>query len=510
METRREGRGLSVALCGPDGSGKSTLARILDESLPGDTVHLHHKPGILPAPEPEPDRDFTEPYVKPMRSAPTSVVKVLYLFVDWWLAWLLRVWPAVRRGDSVIIQRPWLDMAVDPSRYRLDLPRWLVPLLGRLLPDPDVTILLTAPPEVLASRKRELSVDELAASLSRWRETIGAVRRSATVDVSGDVASTVDSIHEAIERSSREGDHISIQGGRWVLARRPRKAAVASVGIYPPMDRRRSALAAAARVGSGLGLSRLWPAAAPPEDLQRAVAPWLAPGWTYAARRLRGGGRWFVLIIGPDGNSEFALKVGLSPSDRSAIEVEKETIRTLREKVPWPLSTPELVEAPLGVMAMTPVDWRPRTDIARLPPKVATALGTLYRSDGRVHGDMAPWNLLWDGRCWVLVDWEASTSNGLPFQDVFHWVIQGHSLLMRPTTAEIMSGLIAGRGAVGEAITAFASAADLDPSTAPAEFDAYLRNSEPGQDTAARLQLALSRREHLVESWRGAYVPESM
>lgn len=516
MRNQDDVRGLSVALCGPDGVGKSTLADALESALPGETVHLHHRPGLLPAPDPDPGRDFTEPYAKGARTPVASVFKVFYLFIDWWLAWLFTIWPRVRRGDSVIIQRPWVDMAVDPDRYRLDAPRWLVPLLGRLLPDPDATILLAADPEVIAARKSELSMDELEVGLQRWHEAIGSVRRSAVVDVSGDVPSTLRSILLAIDRAGQEGNHISIQGGRWILARRPRKAAVASVGIYPPMTRRSGAVAAAARAGAELGLGRLWPGAVPPEELQDAVSPWLSPGWTYAGRRLRGGGRWFVLVLGRDGRPEFALKVGISPSDRSAIETEKETIRLLEDVVPEPLSTPELIEAPAGVMAMTPVDRQPRDDAARLPPTVAAALGSLYRADaidgseGWVHGDMAPWNLLWDGRRWVLVDWEASTANGRPFQDVFHWVVQGHSLLLRPGTGEIVDGLVSGQGAVGEAIAAFASAADLDPATAPAEFDTYLRSSVPGVDTTARLQLALSRRRHLTESWRGAYVPDSM
>lgn len=516
MMSQSDLRGLSVALCGPDGVGKSTLADALESALPGSTLHLHHKPGILPSPAPQPGRDFTEPYAKSVRSPATSVIKVFYLFVDWWLAWLFTIWPRVRRGDSVIIQRPWQDMAVDPDRYRLDVPRWLVPLLGRLLPDPDATILLSAAPEVIGARKRELSHDELEATSKSWQDAVGSVRRSAVVDVSGDVPSTLRSILLAIDRVGQEGNHISIQGGRWILARRPRKAAVASVGIYPPMSRRTGALATAARAGAELGLGRIWPSAVPPEELQEAVSPWLSPGWTYAGRRLRGGGRWFVLVIGRDGRPEFALKVGISPSDRSAIEAEKETIRLLEDVVPSPLSTPELVEAPTGVMAMTPVDRQPRGDAARLPPTVAAALGRLYRADamdgseGWVHGDMAPWNLLWDGQRWVLVDWEASTANGRPFQDVFHWMVQGHSLLQRPGTGEIVDGLISGSGAVGEAIAAFASAADVDPARAPAEFDSYLRNSAPGEDNATRLQLALSRRRHLTESWRGAYVPDSM
>lgn len=509
-------RGISVALCGPDGVGKSTIASALEDALPGEMLHIHHKPGVLPHPRGDSDRDFSKPYEKAARSSPMSILKALYLFVDWWLGWIFVIWPRVRRGDSVIIQRPWLDLTVDPERYRLGVGAWLLRTLGRFLPDPTITLLLSAPSDVIHARKSELSTSELDVRARRWREEIGSVRRAEVVDVSGDVDDVMSSILAALEGTLREkGRHLSMRNGKWFLPRRPRKAVSASTRLHPPMDRRTRTLAAAAHFGAELGLARLWPAAIPPEELRAAVRPWLSGGTTYAARRLRGGHRWFVLLIDPEGNPELALKIGLSPSDRSAIEGEKETIRIVAPDLEEPLATPELDDAPLGVLAMKPVSWQPRPDVTQLPVPVAASLGALFKNaapgnstEGRVHGDMAPWNLLWDGHHWVLVDWEASTASGRPFHDVFHWVVQGHSLLMTPGSEEIIDGLLTFRGNVGAAITAYASAAGIDPAMALTEFGPYLHESEPHSDTSeARLATALSRRRRLAEAWRQAYAP---
>jgi hypothetical protein len=444
-----------------------------------------------------------------------SILKTLYLFADWWLGWLFVIWPRVRRGDSVVIQRPWLDLIVDPKRYRLSVPPSMLRRLGRLLPDPSLTVLLQAPAEVIQARKTELSMSELEDQADRWRKEASLARRAKVVDASGDIDDVTSSILAGVnETSSRGGRHFSARAGNLILPRYPSKAVSEGLRLYHPMDRGTRAVLSAARVGAGLGMGRLGRETTPPGELRAIVKPWLTAGDTYAARRLRDGRRWLVVTVDSSGEPRHVLKIGLSDPDRGAIEAEEKTIRRVASVLQEPLAIPHLVDSPPGILAMKPVRWRPRPDIVRLPIPVADGLGALFKNVdgdptvGRVHGDMAPWNLLDDGRHWVLIDWEASTDSGRPFHDLFHWVVQSHTLLSTPDSEEIVDGLLTLRGNLGAAIMAFASAAGLDPGMAPDEFGPYLSRSVPRWDPSeSKLTRALARRRRLAETWRQAYPP---
>ena len=60
----------------------------------------------------------------------------------------------VLRGVPLVAVHTWFDMVVDPRRYRLPI-RWtpVVRRLGRLLPRPDVVLVLSGEPQALHDRK---------------------------------------------------------------------------------------------------------------------------------------------------------------------------------------------------------------------------------------------------------------------------------------------------------------------------------------------------------------------
>jgi hypothetical protein len=92
--------------------------------------------------------------------------------VDFFLGTWLRILPLRARGGLVVMERGWFDMAVDPRRYRLDVPNRVVETLGRLLPGPDMAFVLEAEAQTLHDRKAELPVHELARQTSRWRQVV--------------------------------------------------------------------------------------------------------------------------------------------------------------------------------------------------------------------------------------------------------------------------------------------------------------------------------------------------
>lgn len=163
-------QGLALLVAGPDGSGKTTVTdRLAEDVFAGRKVlRLHHRPRVLPARTTH-SGPVTEPHAHPPYSRWLSEVKVLYLFLDYALGWRLRVRPFLRSGGVVLLERGWLDLAVDPLRYRLHPGTRLARLVRSLLPQPDLAVVLEADPATLTGRKMELPPEELTRQAAVWR-----------------------------------------------------------------------------------------------------------------------------------------------------------------------------------------------------------------------------------------------------------------------------------------------------------------------------------------------------
>jgi len=200
------GRGQVVVITGPDGSGKSAVADALATGMlaPG-LARFHHRPGVLPAKTVH-DGPVTQPHQHRPYSRWQSLAKLAYLFCDFQLGWFLRIRPVVRRGGNVIMERGWWDLLVDQRRYRLDVPPSLIRLLGRLLPRPDLTVVLTGAAASLLARKAELPEPELQRQLDAWSALPAKVLRSVRVDVTPALPEVVREVEEAIAaRAARLG-----------------------------------------------------------------------------------------------------------------------------------------------------------------------------------------------------------------------------------------------------------------------------------------------------------------
>ncbi len=178
--------GLVIVLCGPDGCGKSTLAPMIIEELretfsPAKGRQIHWKPRVFSrsrdtgAPE-------TNPHGKPVRNFAASVAYFMFHWVEFFLGWRLRIFPATFRGGMVVIDRYYFDFFIDQRRYRMRVPPSLIEFGYKLLPKPDLVFLLDAPPEVLQRRKREVPAEESARQRSAFVELMKRVRNSVTLD----------------------------------------------------------------------------------------------------------------------------------------------------------------------------------------------------------------------------------------------------------------------------------------------------------------------------------------
>jgi len=195
---RRGGAGRVLTVAGPDGTGKSTLCDALIDGVLRDreVLRVHHRFGVLPARGG--DRTAaTEPHREEPYPAPIAALKAVALFADFWLGWLLRARPFVRRGGWVLLERGWWDLAVDPRRYRLRPGGRLVRALGRLLPQADVLLVLEGAPAMLRARKQELPEAELERQVRAWHEVVPSGVRRVHLDTSV-------SLDEVVRRAEAE------------------------------------------------------------------------------------------------------------------------------------------------------------------------------------------------------------------------------------------------------------------------------------------------------------------
>jgi thymidylate kinase len=493
--------GLVVAVVGPDGSGKSTLTRALPDAcgqLFRRSLAIHFRPGILPRPgkvvaaslPPDP----TRPHARPVHGSAVSLLLLAYYWLDFQVGHALKVAPTRARSGLVVVERGFLDLAVDPTRYRLKVSPRLVHVLSRLLPSPDLTIVLDAGAEATAERKSELPLAEIVRQSETWR-ALAPRGRSLWVDSSQAPAATVGEVRAHITRCLQDRV-IARTGGGWAvvpsarnprlyLPRRPRTAALAGLDLATPSKGSSRLGLKLFRTLVSVGGLRGLPPVAPPAEVRCALAPSIPAGGTIAVRRSVHRNRHVAAILDSSGAPVVLVKLATDELGRGRLRMEQRAIERWVPLLAPPLRGPRIVSVDDGMLVFDWVshDLRPRPWF--LPVEVANGLGRLFAAGatdgpdgpcGPAHGDAAPWNFLSSGGTWTLVDWEVFMEQAPPFFDVFHYLVQAHSLLGRPERDELLAG-VRGRGWVGDAIAAYGEGAGVPLQLVPSSFQRYLEHT---------------------------------
>jgi thymidylate kinase len=151
-----------IAFLGCDGSGKSAVIQGMAEhleSLDIPVIRGHWRPAPFAASAAD-SSAADDPHGQQPRGFASSVLKLAWLWLNWWVAWFQSLRHASHDG-VVLFDRYHGDLTVDPKRYRYGGPLWLSRLASRLMPQPDCVIFLDAPPEVLLARKMEVAKEAL-------------------------------------------------------------------------------------------------------------------------------------------------------------------------------------------------------------------------------------------------------------------------------------------------------------------------------------------------------------
>ena len=196
-----------ISFLGCDGSGKSAVIAGVTERLRAQGILVtlgHWRPQALDRGNEAAAATADDPHGQVPRGVVSSVLKLGWLWLNWWLGWLRFL--RARSVDGVVLfDRYHADLLVDPRRYRYGGPMWLARLASRLMPQPDVVIFLDAEPEVLLSRKQEVSAEALAAARAKYLELCKSHPRFKVVDASQPLEDVIGEVCEALRKVGTRG-----------------------------------------------------------------------------------------------------------------------------------------------------------------------------------------------------------------------------------------------------------------------------------------------------------------
>lgn len=185
-----------IAFLGCDGSGKSSVIQGVSERLEAQGVPVtlgHWRPRALEGGRGAGAANAEDPHGMPPRGGLASMAKLAWLGLNWWVGWFNGLRAASRRG-VLIFDRYHGDLLVDPRRYRYGAPLGLARLATRLMPQPDLVLFLDASPEVLLSRKQEVSAGDLERARRRYLELCRSGVRFRVIDAERPLSDVVGAV----------------------------------------------------------------------------------------------------------------------------------------------------------------------------------------------------------------------------------------------------------------------------------------------------------------------------
>ncbi|MEE9326115.1 MAG: hypothetical protein V3U71_02390 [Cocleimonas sp.] len=163
--------GLAISFLGPDGSGKSTIIEeLISNQLPFRRHDYFHLKPIIKKESATINTIVEDPHKFPVYSRLKSALKLLYFIGQYNIGWLLYVTPLKFKASLVIFDRYYDDMLVDYRRYRYGGSIALAKTVRVIIPRPELYFILVADPQVIYTRKQEVSFEELKRQIKKYEQ----------------------------------------------------------------------------------------------------------------------------------------------------------------------------------------------------------------------------------------------------------------------------------------------------------------------------------------------------
>jgi thymidylate kinase len=140
----------------------------------------------------------------------------------YWFAYHTVGYPGLRvalaRSTLVLYDRHFVDILVDPTRYRYGGPMWLMRLIWQMTPKPDLILLLDAPAEVLQARKQEVPLAVTARQRNAYSVLVRGLTNGRIVDAARPFEAVANDAMQVIL------DGLAARNNRYFRPRRTEKA----------------------------------------------------------------------------------------------------------------------------------------------------------------------------------------------------------------------------------------------------------------------------------------------
>ncbi|MDQ6722738.1 MAG: hypothetical protein M3Z01_00520 [Thermoproteota archaeon] len=181
--------GLFVAILGRDGTGKSTLISGLQLNLHpcfrGESV-FHLYPGFLVKKgiNSNEHADHSTPHASRARNTILSILKLEFYFIEYSLGYWFKLFAKKVSSQLILFDRYFIDILVDPARYRHRGNKWLIWLIHTCTPKPDLWIILDAATDVVFARKKEVTYNESERQRLEYLDLAKRLKNANIVDAS--------------------------------------------------------------------------------------------------------------------------------------------------------------------------------------------------------------------------------------------------------------------------------------------------------------------------------------
>jgi len=144
-----------------------------------------------------------------------SAAALIFVVMDWWIGYWTKILRQRAKHGLVVFDRHLLDVLVDPLRYRYAGPSWLARAACRLVPRPDVIVILDASPAVVRARKQEVTPEESRRQSLAYRRLAAETPGAHLVDATGPSEQVLASIMMILRRQmlTAAGSRTAIEGG---------------------------------------------------------------------------------------------------------------------------------------------------------------------------------------------------------------------------------------------------------------------------------------------------------